>query len=120
MYKWTMFGVFCLAGLLSIYLILFTLPSKEEAEQEAAFEVPVRDIDAGAAETLLSQQNCIGCHGGNLEGGMGPALDKIGSTLTKEQIYRTIMNGGNGMPPFEGKISEDEAFNISLYLADKK
>ncbi|MFS0722879.1 c-type cytochrome [Paenibacillus sp. 1P07SE] len=120
MHKWAMFGVFCLAGIFSIYLILFTLPSKEEAEREAAFEVPVREIDAGAAEQLLTQQNCIGCHGGNLEGGMGPALDKVGSTLTKEQIYRVIMNGGNGMPGFEDQLTEDEIINLSLFLAEKQ
>lgn len=119
MHKWTMFGVFCLAGIFSIYLILFTLPSREEAEQEAAFEVPVRDIDAGAVE-LLTQQNCIGCHGGDLEGGMGPALDKVGSTLNKEQIYRVIMNGGNGMPAFEGNLTDDEIIDLSLYLAELK
>ena len=117
MQKWAMFTVFCLAGIFSIYLILFTLPSKEEAEQEAAFEVPVREFDAGEVE-MLTQQNCIGCHGGNLEGGMGPALDKVGSTKTKEQIYRIIMNGGNGMPAFEGDLTDDQIIDLSLYLAE--
>ena len=120
MHKWAMFGVFCVASLLGLYLILFTLPSKEEVQREAAFVLPDQVIDAQAAETLLVEQSCISCHGDQLEGGMGPALANIGATKTKEQIYRTILNGRNQMPAYEDVLTEEEIINISLWLAEKK
>ena len=36
---------------------------------------------------------CISCHGGNLEGGGAPALDKIGAKLSYDEIHDIIING---------------------------
>ncbi|MED3549791.1 cytochrome c551 [Cytobacillus praedii] len=73
--------------------------------------------DAGDAEKLFNQK-CSSCHGGNLEGGVGPALDKAGSTHSKEDIESIIANGQGAMPA--GLLSGDEATQVAEWLAAKK
>ncbi|MFH5187178.1 c-type cytochrome [Paenibacillus sp. TAB 01] len=68
------------------------------------------------------KQTCLSCHGGNLEGKVGPEtnLQKIGSKLSKEQIAHQITNGGNGMPAFGSKLKPDEVDALAGWLAAKK
>ncbi|MFE8696530.1 cytochrome c551 [Cytobacillus sp. FJAT-53684] len=72
---------------------------------------------AGDAEKLFNQK-CSSCHGGNLEGGVGPALDKAGATHSKEDIETIIANGQGAMPA--GLLSGDEASQVAEWLAAKK
>lgn len=72
---------------------------------------------AGDAEKLYNQK-CSSCHGGNLEGAVGPALDKAGSHLSKEDIENIIANGKGAMPP--GLLKGDEAAQVAEWLAAKK
>lgn len=65
-------------------------------------------------------QNCAACHGSGLEGRSAPALTKIGSKLTEDQIKSRILNGGGGMPRFKGKMSDDQVNQLASYLASKK
>lgn len=85
----------------------------DEQADEGASEA---SYDADAAKA--SYQTCAGCHGGNLEGGSGPALSDVGSRLSKEEILDIIENGRPGMPP--GMIKGDEAENVAAWLADQK
>ncbi len=72
---------------------------------------------AGDAQKLYDQK-CSSCHGGNLEGSVGPALDKAGSKLSKEDIENIIANGKGAMP--SGLLSGDEASQVAEWLAAKK
>lgn len=85
----------------------------DEQADEGASEA---SYDADAAKA--SYQTCAGCHGGNLEGGSGPALSDVGSRLSKEEILDIIENGRPGMPP--GLLKGDEAENVAAWLADQK
>lgn len=69
------------------------------------------------AEAVV-QQKCISCHGGNLEGASGPALDKIGAELSEEEIHDVIIDGQGGMPG--GIIKGDDADAVAAWLAEKK
>lgn len=62
--------------------------------------------------------NCLTCHGENLQGGAGPALDKIGSKYDQSEIEDIINNGKNGMPA--GVISKEEATIVAEWLVQKK
>jgi cytochrome c551 len=73
-------------------------------------------IDAQA----VYKQNCVSCHGVNLEGGVGKNLQKVGSRLTPDLITTTITNGHGGMPPFQGKLKPEEITALSVWLAAKK
>ncbi|WP_051620987.1 c-type cytochrome [Paenibacillus sp. UNC451MF] len=70
----------------------------------------------------LYKQSCISCHGNNLEGKVGPTtnLQKIGGKLTKEQISKQIISGGNGMPGFGTKLKPEETEALAEWLAGKK
>ncbi len=97
MQKWMMFGGFMAACLLGIFLLTFGLPEKTAPEQEEAFVIPEQPSDIGSAEAIY-KNSCLGCHGTDMQGNMGPALNQVGSHMTKEEVYKRILNGGNGMP----------------------
>nr|WP_254119813.1 cytochrome c [Bacillus sp. FJAT-29790] len=72
---------------------------------------------AGDAQKLYDQK-CSSCHGGDLSGGVGPALDKAGSHLSKEDIEGIIASGKGAMPA--GLLKGDEATQVADWLASKK
>lgn len=74
--------------------------------------------NAGDAEKIVSQK-CSSCHGGNLEGGVGPNLQKIGAKYSKDEILGIIKNGKSGGMP-AGLISGDDADKVATWLAAKK
>lgn len=65
----------------------------------------------------VAKGKCISCHGGDLEGSVGPAL--AGTSLSKEEITKTIVNGkGSGMPA--GLLPEDQAAQMADYILSLK
>ncbi|AND42196.1 MULTISPECIES: cytochrome c551 [Bacillales] len=80
-------------------------------------ETTTDTADAGDAQKLY-EQKCSSCHGANLEGGVGPALDKIGASLSQEDIENTIANGKGAMP--KGLLQGEEASAVASWLAGKK
>lgn len=73
---------------------------------------------AGADPEKLFNQKCSSCHGGNLEGGVGPKLSDVGSRLSQEEIESVIANGQGAMPP--KLIEGDDASAVAEWLANKK
>lgn len=73
--------------------------------------------DATAANEIF-QKNCATCHGNNLQGNVGPNLQKIGSQLSKDAILKQIKNGGGGMPA--NVITGKDADVVATWLASKK
>lgn len=67
------------------------------------------------------KQRCMQCHGTELQGKMGPEsnLQRIGATLTKEQIISVIHNGGERMPAING-ISGEDAEKVAAWLSTLK
>ncbi|BCB05806.1 c-type cytochrome [Bacillus sp. KH172YL63] len=59
---------------------------------------------------------CVSCHGGSLEGGVGPKLTDIGSRMTKEEIHTILMNGKGIMP--KGLVKTEEAELLADYLVE--
>lgn len=75
------------------------------------------NVDASAAKDVF-KSNCASCHGENLKGKSGPSLEKVGSSMSKDDILKQIKNGGGGMPG--GLIKGDKADNVAGWLANKK
>lgn len=120
MFKWIMSTLIAAACLFGVVLLAYELPEKEQStESSGLFPVPHTPNDTAAAEQIY-KSNCLSCHGDHLQGGMGPALNQVGTSMSKEKIYKQIMNGGGGMPKFEGRLSEDEVVTLTNWLADKK
>ncbi|WP_171056306.1 c-type cytochrome [Paenibacillus sinopodophylli] len=117
MQKWIMSAFVGFAGLLTVFLLLFNLPAKEEvAEENNAVTIPDMPVDTAAAETIY-KSSCLPCHGDQFQGAMGPALDKVGATMSKEKIYKQIVQGGGGMPGYKDRLSEKEIVNLTNWLA---
>ncbi len=74
---------------------------------------------AVAAGKALYHQTCEGCHGGDAQGGRGPALANRNFSHggEDEDIFRTIRTGvpGTQMPSF-GALPADEVWKIITYL----
>ena len=80
-----------------------------------------QEADGGEEEVAspeeIYEQNCSSCHGGNLEGLSGPALDQVGSKYSVEEIADIIQNGmGTGMPG--GLVTGEEQQLLSEWLAE--
>lgn len=73
--------------------------------------------DAGN-EAKLYENKCSSCHGQNLEGGIGPALDKVGSSMSQEEIEEIIISGKGAMPG--NVLKGEDATAVATWLAEKK
>lgn len=118
MQKWIMGGLFFVACALALVL-MFTLPGKKEVAEEAKPTMPEVTLDAAKAEATM-KASCITCHGDKLQGGAGPALDKIGASSDKEALFKVITKGRGGMPAFKDQLSPEEIANVALFLSEKK
>ncbi len=85
---------------------------------------PVGDVQKGAQ--LYSAQGCTGCHGANLEGGIGPKLNPItklpGVSDPKSPafIMETIKNGrkGTAMQAYGGKLQDKDIADLAAFIID--
>ena len=72
--------------------------------------------ESGATEEIngesIVQSTCIGCHGGDLSGGMGPALN---TGLDAAHVKDVVMNGLGTMPAVI--TNEAEAQAVADYIA---
>ena len=66
----------------------------------------------------IVQQSCATCHGGQLQGGNAPALEKLGSKYSEEEILDIILNGKDRMPP--GLLQGEKAEAAAEYLSTLK
>lgn len=83
----------------------------EEGEGEAA--------EGGNAElgATVFSENCSTCHGATGHGGNGgPDLTTMPLAQTEEGAIQQVTNGGGGMPPFGGVLSEEEIENVAAYV----
>ncbi len=71
---------------------------------------------------LYVTAKCISCHGDQFEGRIGEAtnLQLVGSRRSEEEIAHTIRKGGNGMPSYETKLSDEEITLLAVWLSAKK
>lgn len=90
-------------------------------EEQSASEGGEGGSSSADPEQIYSQ-NCASCHGADLSGTAGPSLKTIGSSLSKDEIVKTITNGvqGTAMPAFEGQLKEGQIDSLATWLSKKK
>ena len=75
---------------------------------------------AGPDGEAIYAAKCAACHGGNLEGGVGKALDANSPAAgdPDEELLGIIENGvaGTAMPAWSGKLSDEEIKAILDYI----
>ncbi|MDB5054856.1 MAG: cytochrome c [Bacilli bacterium] len=92
-------------------------PQQNAVASPAATAAPLANNTQAEA---LFKQNCISCHGVDLEGKIGPNLQKVGERLTPEKIINQINKGGSVMPPFSDILKDDEINALAAWLSAKK
>jgi mono/diheme cytochrome c family protein len=61
--------------------------------------------------------NCSACHGATGHGGAaGPDLRTMPKAKTEAGTIEQVTNGGSGMPPFGGTLSEEEIKDVAAYV----
>ncbi|WP_416149334.1 c-type cytochrome [Salipaludibacillus sp. HK11] len=78
----------------------------EENAEEQEFDDPIE-----LGESIYAGQ-CAGCHGGDLSGGVGPALDS--GDYSADDIVDAIAEGPGTMP--DNIVSGDEAQAVADYI----
>ena len=97
-------------------------PGAEEQEpqvekEEAGGEEASGDAEAGA-EVFAS--NCAACHGEDGHGGAGgPDLTTMPKAQEQATAEEQVREGGGGMPPFEGQLSDEEISNVAAFVVQK-
>ena len=125
-------GIFTAVAITLVVIVLATVEIVGEAHERRGIrgrrrERPRRDGrrrdgggsaegDAAAGEAVFTA-NCGSCH--TLEeagttGTVGPNLDE--STLDVDAVVTQVENGGGGMPPFGGQLSEEEIANVAAFV----
>jgi mono/diheme cytochrome c family protein len=88
-----------------------------ESEAEETGAAASGSPEAGAA---VFSENCSTCHGATGEGGNGgPDLKTMPLAQTEEGTIQQVTNGGGGMPPFGGTLSENEIKDVASYVVQE-
>jgi mono/diheme cytochrome c family protein len=110
-----------LAGIVLVLSILVYLEAREPADTGA--------IDSGArgdgfrGARIFVDAGCADCHtlasAGSL-GTVGPNLDRhfANHRHSFEFLVAQISNGGNGMPAFRGRLSDQEIRDVATFVLD--
>jgi mono/diheme cytochrome c family protein len=73
------------------------------------------DPEAGAE--VFAEAGCGGCHvfePAGSSGSAGPNLDE--ADVSFEDAVAQIENGGGGMPPFEGQLSDQQIADVAAFV----
>jgi mono/diheme cytochrome c family protein len=73
--------------------------------------------DAAKGKTVFASSSCGGCHtlkAAGTSGTVGPNLDELKPAL--EAIQHQVINGGGGMPPYKGTLTEQQIADVSQYV----
>lgn len=93
--------------------ILVGCSGKEEVKQTENAEQPFNEELIATGEKI-AKSNCIGCHGSDLSGDLGPNLRN--TPLTKEQLIQVLIAGGDTMPPASANGNEEAVAEYLLTL----
>ncbi len=108
---------FALIALIGIALmVVFSFQGVNQQKEMATAKNEPKTAEAKPEEIV--KQTCTTCHGANLEGSVGPNLQKVGSKYSQDEIKGILMNGKGNMPA--GLVSGDGAAKVAAYLAEKK
>ena len=89
------------------------LPDDVAAAAQAA------GLERGA--TIFEQNGCLNCHAVRGTGGQrGPDLTTIGDQLSHDELTWRVLYGGNGMPPYGGTLSAQDAAAVVAFLEQQR
>ncbi|MFF2482396.1 c-type cytochrome [Paenibacillus sp. NPDC058071] len=79
------------------------------------------DYEVRAEQALeLYGANCMACHASDLQGKVGPDLRQVGERLNETQIAKQIREGGEKMPAYQTRLTDEEIETVARWLASLK
>jgi cytochrome c550 len=106
-------------GIVAMFLMSFKgLGDAQELAIEKEGGAPAQEETVAASPEEIYQKSCIGCHGDQYQGSVGPALTGVGDRLSQDEIANVVVNGRGAMPP--GLVPEDKAAEMAAWLAEIK
>ncbi|MGI8316118.1 cytochrome c550 [Halobacillus mangrovi] len=114
------FAIIAVLGIVAMIIVSAAGINQREAIQNEEKNGGEQQEEAASANPEeMFQSKCASCHGGDLSGGAGPNLQKVGSKYSAEEIKDIIVNGkGSAMPA--GLYTGEEATKLAEWLAEKK
>ncbi|WP_028399232.1 cytochrome c550 [Ectobacillus panaciterrae] len=111
------FALIAVLGIVGMFLLSFQgqQKGKELAEEK---KNGGKITQAASKPEDIVKQTCTTCHGEQLQGAVGPNLQKIGAKLSQDEIKNVVMNGRGNMPA--GLLPAEQATKVAEYLAKKK
>ncbi|MFL6561587.1 MAG: cytochrome c551 [Bacillus sp. (in: firmicutes)] len=92
--------------------------NKKDTSKDNGGGTTTQTSNANDAQKIFNQK-CSSCHGGDMKGGMGPNLTKVGSKYSKSEILDILKNGKSGGMP-AGLVTGDDANTMATWLSGKK
>lgn len=117
------YALIAVIGIALVVIMSVNGINQKEAIQNAEENGGQAQAEGGTTDPeAIFQNNCAACHGADLSGGAGPALQKVGSNYSKDEIKDIIINGKQGdmgtMPG--GLVNNEQAEAIAKWLSEKK
>jgi mono/diheme cytochrome c family protein len=82
-------------------------------------QAPTTKAGNAAAGKQVFAQNCSGCHGLTGHGGNGgPDLSGLPNARDPVKVLAQVENGGNGMPPFKGVLTQRQIRDVTAYVVN--
>jgi cytochrome c550 len=106
-------------GIVLILILSFKgLGDMKEVAKENGEGTEKTEVAASKPEDIY-KQSCIGCHGDQYQGVVGPTLKGVGSKYSKEELMTFVTKGkGTGMPA--GLVKPEQAAAMADWLANIK
>jgi ubiquinol-cytochrome c reductase cytochrome b subunit len=99
-----------------------TAPWSPVMDAWSALPVPAKDLEGRGAVVrqgalVFQNKQCRDCHAlGDTGGRRGPALDDVATRLTKDQLFRQVLQGGGNMPAYGTNLSPAETTALVAFL----
>lgn len=107
-----------LAAMFGAVLVLGACGGGDDKDKDdATTDTGSTDVASVDGEAVVNK-SCVSCHGGNLDNGSAPAINKAGADFSEEELHDIIINGIGGMPP--GIVKGEEAEAAAKWLSEQK
>ncbi|EJQ98414.1 MULTISPECIES: cytochrome c550 [Bacillus] len=107
-----------IAALGIIVMFVFSFQGINKSKELADAKNGGKPAQTASKPEDIVKQSCTSCHGDQLQGAVGPNLQKIGGKLSKDEIKEVISKGKGNMPP--NIVPADQAAKVADWLSKKK
>ncbi|WP_164668587.1 cytochrome c550 [Virgibacillus doumboii] len=125
------YAIVAVVGILLVIVMSVVGLNQQEAiqnQEQNGGEKQEQSGESGGGETAstdaakIYENTCASCHGADLSGAVGPALNKVGSKYDKAEIKEIIKTGfPDAQPPMPGGLVQGaEADALAQWLSEKK